>query len=107
MPSIEYTRTLSVDEEWLHSAVSYLNDFIPFDLTPKQFWDILKENPDLLQSSIDLGFDTGEREWAMNIISKNLLGVDWPTYGESLNPKYRNFYYELRDAGKKVGYKLK
>lgn len=97
---------LEVDEAWIQSCADYLHRWIPFKLTHDQIWEIFVENTDLLQSSINLGFDTGEREMFMSAIAKKLLGIDWPTYGEPGDPKYEGFHERLIEAGVEYGYKL-
>jgi hypothetical protein len=103
---LEYTKTYEVDEKFLQDCADYLHMWIPFKLTLDQIWGFFKEEPELLKSSVDIGFDTGEREWFMGLLAKKLIGVDWPTNGESGDPKFANFHERLIEAGKAAGYEV-
>lgn len=97
---------LAVTEEWLQECSDYVSMFSGIKFTPENMLEIFVENENLLVASLREGFETGEREWFQECFAKRLLGIGWPTYGESKDPKYENFHERLQEAAKKAGYEV-
>lgn len=99
-----YEINLKITDKWLKDCNEYQRMFSGISLTPKQMLKIFKKDKHLLFLSKLYGFDTGEREQFMSLLSKHLIGIDWPTYGDSGKSKYKDFDEKLAKAAKKKGY---
>lgn len=106
MSEVLHTVFIKVTREWLEDCCSSLGVFCGISFTPEQALEIFKENKSLLIASINYGFETGEREQFQGAFAKKMLGIDWPTYGESHEPQYENFHERIMDAARKAGYEV-
>jgi hypothetical protein len=91
-------------------------------LTNQQMVDIIKESPDggdrFLQEAVEVEFETGMRETFMGMLSKKLIGEDWPTYSsfgsgltnaataDTHDASMEAFMKKLYEAAEKAGFKV-
>lgn len=72
----------------------YVEMFSGLPITPQIMKEVIESHKNgkaLMESSVDMGFETGEREWFMEMIAEYLIGLEQPTYGNSHLPEYQNF----------------
>jgi len=102
MTEAEFSFTVKVDRQTLIEWNTYQSMFSGFDLTPEQMWDILGDDRDLVIKALSLGFETGEREQFMSLLSKRLIDKEWPTYGDGNSSQ---FFVALSAAADAAGYR--
>ena len=75
-------------EEDVQSWCEYAGMFTGLPLTPTIFKEIVENHEDgkaLMESVDEAWFETGEREWFMEMLSEHLIGERWPTYGDDVD----------------------
>lgn len=98
--------TLEVTEEFLRGCSREWGAYTSINLSPQQMLELFQEDENLLIRSLQLGFDTGERESFSDLVSQKLLQLNWPLYCETNCPEYKDFDQRIKEAAKKAGYQV-
>lgn len=97
----------TITEDMVIEWNRYQAMFTGIDLTPDQFMEVLLAGPEhegLISSSLQLGFETGEREMFMSSMSKYLINQEWPCGMDDVDMD--DFMKRLVLAAKAKGYKV-
>jgi len=94
-----------LDKRTLQRAMEYFSEWVGFELTQKQFVDILKKNPYIEEDLMAMGPDTSNREAFMDAIAKDIAGCDWPCGGTS-DKESRQFFIDMKVKGLEKGYDI-
>lgn len=63
-------------------------------LNEERFFEAIEKKPELVEAlneykeGTGYGMDTYDREWMMEIVTMNILGMEWPIYGDT--EEYKN-----------------
>jgi hypothetical protein len=106
MAKVQLSFEVEVTDKWLADCNKYWSMFSGFSLTPKQMLELFMEDQYLLLDSLNMGFDTGERERFNDVFSQKLVGQTWPANCESSEPEYEGFFERLTAAAKEAGYEF-
>ena len=71
-------------------------------LDEEKFFKAIEDNQELVEAlneykeGTGYGTDTYDREWMMEVVSSNIIGMEWPIYGDV--DKYKNEFVEKMKA---------
>lgn len=92
-----------ISTQTLANGCKYVAQYTYVLLTPEQMQDLIA-GTHVEESVIEYdGFDTAEREMTMDLLSKKLMGKEWPSNGDS---DTKGFIMELLTKAQEYGYKL-
>ncbi len=92
-------------EEEVQEWCEYINLWIPVKQTPQSVKETIEMFPDdggkwIVESSRDIGFETGEREVFMELWALRHTGMRWPKYGDE--PEYHEEFNKRMKESKEI-----
>ena len=76
-----------IENDVIDGWMEYAEMFAKIKVSPEKFKYLCEKYPEpgkyLIESSIEMGFDTGEREMFMDLIAMEFTGMLAPLYGDS------------------------